>query len=122
MNILDNQYVIPVFVGKSEETFAIARKVYKKTGIKPHIFADRVPLFQRLIFNCHIISVENTEWLKEELLAFTNRFEEYYCPVLIICDDISKEISERFSEQIGASYLVLNKEGLFSEAQKGEEN
>lgn len=120
MNILENQYIVPVFVGTCDETVRIARRLQKKTGIKANIFSNRFSFSQKLIFNCYKVSPFGDEWIKEALLDFSKRLEEYYCPVYIVCDEYSKKIADGFDE-IGCAYLVVDKETLFSEdLRKGE--
>ncbi len=122
MNILENQYIVPVLVGTGDETVRIAKMLRKKIGVKANIFAKKFALAHFISFNCHKVSPFGDEWVKEAILDFSRRFEEYYCPVFIVFDDYSRSIAARYAD-VGCAYLVINKDELFSnekDLRKGE--
>ena len=85
----EHEYLVCVFVGNGKDVIERAKDIKRKTGVRPHIFADRFTLFQRLFFNCHTVKPQRTEFLRESLISFAREAEKYTFPVIVKCDDFS---------------------------------
>lgn len=88
----EHEYLVPIFVGNSQEVINCARELKRKTGIRPHIFSDSFSFFQRIYFNCHKVYPLRNDFLLDSLKSFALESEKYYFPVIVKCD----EFSERF--------------------------
>ena len=105
MNYLEHEYLVPVIIGSGRESLALAKAIYKETRIKPHIFADRFSLWQRLFCYCHKVSPMKSHLLLESLISFAESLEEYYFPI-IICDEKAAELVKKNSEIIESFYII----------------
>ena len=92
MDWLDHEYLVPVLVGNRRKTFELAKKIYRDTRIRSHIFAPSFSFWQKLFYHCHKVSPMKPDLLALSLKAFAESIEEYCFPV-IICDDENFEIT-----------------------------
>ena len=113
MNWLEHEYFMPVIIGNDGFSLKVAKRIYKSTGIKAHVFAEKFSVLQRLAFNCHKIAPQRDEFLLESLLSFAQSIEEYYCPVIVVCNDECRRIVERLSETIESVFIVVDHQELF---------
>ncbi len=114
MNYLENDFLLPVIIGSDKNCTETAKKIYQSTKIKPHIFSDRFSWYQRLFFKCHKIFSFSHLVLCAELSSFPSRFEEYFTPILIICDERAEKLVHACSESIESIYITVKAEDLFS--------
>lgn len=114
MNYLENDFLLPVIIGSDPNCTETAKRIYKSTKIKPHIFSDRFSWYQKLFFKCHKIFSFSHSVLCAELCSFPLRFEEYFTPILIICDERSENFVKAYSETIESAYITVKAEDLFS--------
>lgn len=112
MNILEHEYLVPVVLGNDPEAIRIAKKIYQKTKIRVHVFAEEFRISQRLLFSCHKVSPMRNALLADSLLSFARSLEEYYCPVLVVGENDLCEVIERYSEEIESAFLVFPYEVL----------
>lgn len=113
MNWLEHEYLVPVIIGNGRDSLKAVKEIYKATGIKPHLFAEKFSFFQRLGYYCHAVSPMREEFLIDSLISFVSSLEEYYCPVLFFSND-NKEFITNFSEVIENAYVVINLEEVLN--------
>ena len=107
MNWLDHEYLVPVFIGNADEIMKKAKELKKKTGIRPHIFAERFSFWQRLIFNCHTVDPLRCEFVLESLKCFARELDRFSFPVIVRCGDYSREFIDTFGEEIESRFLAV---------------
>lgn len=105
MNWLEHEYLVPVIIGSGRDAVSAARTIYRNTSIKPHIFAERFSIMQKMLCYCHKISPMRVELLTESLMSFAESLEEHCLP-LIICGERTKSILKTYSDIIEAHYIV----------------
>ena len=105
MNWIEHEYLVPIFIGNSEKNMRERKRVKKLTSLKPHIFASKFTLMQRMSYSCHYVNPMRPEFLTESLLSFAGTLEGYMCPVIFICDRDCEEILEECGESIDAAYI-----------------
>lgn len=105
MNYLEHEYLVPVIIGGGREATSVAKTVYKATRIKPHVFADKFSLWQKIFCFCHRVSPMKSGLLTLSLISFAESLEEYYFPI-IICDEKAAELVKKNSEIIGSFYII----------------
>lgn len=105
MDYLEHEYLVPVIVGNRRYADLAVRKLYNATKIKPHIFAEKFSLLQRIFACCHRVSPMKQELLFESLIAFAESLEEYRLPV-IICDCEQEELLRTKSDAIECFYII----------------
>ena len=113
MNWLEHEYLIPIIIGKSKRHRRIATEIYRRTRIRVHFFNEGFSFFQRLTWECHTVSPLRSEFLVESLISFIRSQNEYYFPVLIICDDSERSFIEENSEMIESVLLVVDGKDIF---------
>lgn len=86
----EHEYLVPVFVGNGKSVIGKAKDLKRKTGIRPHVFAEHFSLFQRICFNCHTVKPFRNEFLLESLVHFSREIEKYSFPVIVRCDEFSE--------------------------------
>ena len=109
MKFLENEFLIPVFIGCDGENNRVIREIYRKTGIRAHIFSENFSFFQRLFYRCHTVRPWREDFLKESLLAFARDIDEHYCLVIVLCDEKSRTFIDRYSREIECSFVVVDK-------------
>ena len=107
MNLLEHEYLVPVIIGNSKDSFKDAEAIYKATKIKPHLFGEKFSFFQQLRYNCHVVSPFREEFLAESLTSFASSLEEYYCPILVLNSEYNR-FFERYLEIIDSTYVKVN--------------
>lgn len=112
MNFIDNEYLVPVFIGNSRVNLNMAKRIRKQLGIKGHAFAPSYNLFERLAFHCHKVSPMADELLVLSLQAFYDQLEDYFCPVIVICDERAGAVIARIRQEIEYAYIVTNGDAL----------
>ena len=73
-----NEYLVPVIVGCSEKSTALAKKLLRNKGLKAHIFCEMPSLIKRIRYKCHKVYPLSYKWLLESLISFASSLEEYY--------------------------------------------
>ena len=91
MNWLDHEYLVPVFIGNSDTVIRCAKDIKRKTGIRPHIFAEKFSFWQRIFFNCHTVKPQRYAFLSDSLIFFARELEKYAFPVIVKCDELSQD-------------------------------
>ena len=104
MNWLDHEYLVPIIIGNTAESWSAAKKIYKITQKRTHIFAERISLLQRFKSIFHKVSPWRDFWIVESIVSFAQSLEGYCFPVLISCDNGTKEMIEKYSEIIESYY------------------
>ena len=113
MDWLQHEYLVPVIIGNNQAAYKAAKRIYKITGIRSHIFADSFTLWQRIFYNCHKVSPMSSGLLKMSLISFAESIEEYLFPVIIFCDDESQDFVKIYSETLESAYIVVSCDDLY---------
>lgn len=113
MNWLEHEYLVPVIIGNEPDSLKAAKVIYKATGIRSHLFAEKFSFFQRFTHNCHIVSPMREEFLVDRLASFAASLEEYYCPVLILKTEKSVLV-KNYSDIIESAYVVADLEEILN--------
>ena len=113
MNFIDNEYLIPIFIGCSAENRRGASRVMKATGIRAHFFAPRFLPFDGLRFSCHKVFPFRDELISDSIVSFVGSIEEYYCPVIILCDDFARQAVARNSALLESFCVAMEMEEFF---------
>ena len=121
MNISEHEYLLPIILGNDKNAVSAARKTYKRCGVRAHLFAPSFPFWQRAFFKCHTVSPMRNEFLLESLTSFLGSIEEYYCPVIIICDDRAQNFVEQNSAVVESACMAIRYEDFFENESKGKE-
>ena len=108
MDWTEHEYLVAVFVGNGDAVMRRASDLKRKTGIRPHIFAERFSLGQRLIFNCHKVNPMRRGFLIESLVRFATELEKYAFPVIVMCDEFSTDFVDACGDGIESYYLAVN--------------
>ena len=108
MNWLDHEYLVPVTIGNSVESWSTAKRIYKLTQKRIHVFAERISALQRFRCVFHMVVPWRDFLIIESLVSFAQSLDGYCFPVLISCDNGTKELLEKNSEIIESYYLVVN--------------
>lgn len=114
MDWLDHEYLVPVFIGNGRKTFELAKKMYRDTHIRSHIFAPSFSFVQKVFYHCHKVSPMKPDLLALSLKSFAESIEEYYFPV-IVCDDEAYEILKTNKEIIECYYLIVRSSSYLKE-------
>ena len=113
MNWFEHEYLVPVIIGNERDSLNAAKVIYKATGIKPHLFAEKFSFFQRLGYNCHVVSPMRDVFLVERLASFAASLEEYYCPILVLSSENCRLVTN-YSDVIESAYVVINLEEILN--------
>lgn len=118
MNISEHEYLLPIIIGNGKDAVSAARKIYKKTGARVHLFASKFPFWQRAVFSCHTVEPMRDEFLLESLTSYLGSVEEYFCPVIIICDDHAQRFVNNYSAVVESACLAIRYEDFFEDKSK----
>ena len=116
MNISEHEYLLPIIIGNGKEAVSAARRINKKTGARVHLFASKFPFWQRAFYTCHTVEPMRDEFLLESLTLYLASVEEYFCPVIIICDDRAQRFAEKHSAIVESICLVTRYKDFFTES------
>ena len=117
MNWLEHEYLVPIVIGNSHDAYVAAKRIYKASRIKAHIFAERFSFLQKMTYNCHTVSPMREEFLVESLKAFADSLEEFYCPIIVICNGGDKQFVEKYSSFLESSFVAVELNDLFKKAE-----
>ena len=108
MNWIDHEYLVPVIIGSGAESTSAAKKIYKLTKKRVHLFAQSFSLLQRILCVCHKVDPWIDFLIVESLIAFAQSLEGYFYPVIIVCecDEVTKNLFETYSELLESHYLL----------------
>lgn len=114
MNWIDHEYLVPVIIGNGAESISTAKKIYKLTKKRVHLFAQSFSLLQRIQCVCHKVDPWRDFLIVESLAAFAQSLEGYFYPVVIVCkgDTITKNLIEKHSDILESHYLVVKSEDI----------
>ena len=112
MNFTDNEYFLPIFIGMVKENIGAARTIRKMTGIRAHFFADSFPLIHKMVWYCHKVAPMRDDFLAKSLIDFKDSIEEYFCPVIVICESRAAAISDRIAAKVESDYIIIEFEKL----------
>lgn len=118
MNISEHEYLLPIIIGNGKEAVSAARRINKKTGARVHLFASKFPFWQRALFICHTVEPMRVEFLLESLTSYLGSIEEYFCPVIIICDDHAQRFVDNHSAVVESACLAIRYEDFFEDESK----
>ena len=113
MNFIDNEYLIPIFIGCSAENRRGASRIKTATGIRAHFFAPRFLPFDSLRYSCHKVFPLRDELISDSIVSFVNSIEEYYCPVILLCDDFARQAVKRNSVPLESACVAMEIEEFF---------
>ncbi len=113
MKLSEHEYLIPILLGRSRLNLKYAVLLRKQNGAKSHLFAEHFGLRERLLLHCHRIKWTREEFLAEYLIAFAISLEEYYCPVLVLCDEAGERFALEHGERLEPYMLIRRAEELF---------
>lgn len=119
MNISEHEYLLPIILGNGKDAVSAARKIYKATGVKVHLFASSFHLWQRAFCVCHTVDPMRDSLVLDSLLSYLASVEEYYCPVIIICDKYAQDLVDKYSDEIESACLVVKYDDFFATESKG---
>ena len=119
MNISEHEYLLPIIIGNGKDAISAAKKIYKKTGASVHLFASKFPFWQRAFYRCHTVDPMRDEFLLESLTSYLGSIEEYFCPVIIICDKYTQDLVDKYSDEVESACLVVKYDDFFSNESKG---
>jgi hypothetical protein len=108
MKFLDNEFFVPIYIGTSRRALESANKLRKDLGIKAHIFSEKFNIFQRILYNCHIVKPIRPEFIFESLISFTRDLEDFFCPVILICEDSDNALIEQFRNELESRFIILD--------------
>ena len=108
MDWLEHEYLVPVFIGNGNDIIKKAKDLKKKTGIRPHIFAENFSFWQRFVFCCHKVSPMRNEFMLESLKSFARELDRFAFPVIVKCDGYSAEFIDAFGEEIESRFLAVD--------------
>ena len=108
MNWIDHEYLVPVIIGGGAESSKAARKIYKLTKKRAHLFSQSFSWIQRLNTVCHKVDPWRDFLIVESLVAFAQSLEGYFYPVIIVCegDEVTKNLFEKHSERLESHFLL----------------
>ena len=113
-----NEFLVPVIVGCSEKSTALAKKLLRNKGLKAHIFCEMPSLIKRIRYKCHKVYPLSYKWLLESLISFASSLEEYYMPTIFVCDDFSRGFVEEYYQELEAAFVIVEDAVFFN----GEKN
>ncbi len=113
MNFIDNEYLIPIFIGCSAANRRGASRIMKKTGIRAHFFAPHFFPFDALSYKCHKVFPFREELISDRIVSFVNSIEEYYCPIILMCDDFARQVVMRNSVPLESACVAMEIEEFF---------
>lgn len=119
MNISEHEYLLPIVIGNGKDAVSAARKIYKTTGAKAHLFSHRFPVWQRLFCVCHTVDPMRDCFVLDSILSYLRSVEEYYCPVIIVCDEYAQELVDKYSDALESACLVIEYDDFFANDDKG---
>lgn len=122
MNLSEHEYLLPIIIGNDKGAIAAAREIHKKTGARVRLFAQRFSLWQRFCFECRTVDPMRDDFLLESLISYLGSIEEYYCPVIIICDERARGFVKNFSKSVESACLAVEYKDFFNNQRKGKEN
>ncbi len=112
MDWLQHEYLVPVIIGNGQTAYKAAKRIYKITGIRTHIFADSFTLWQRLFYYCHKVSPMSQDLLEMSLISFAESLEEYFFPVIIFCDGETQDFIKNYSKTVESAYITVSYDDL----------
>lgn len=118
MIISEHEYLLPIILGNGKDAVSAAKKIYKKTGARVHLFASKFPFWQRAFYRCHTVDPMRNEFLLESLTSYLGSIEEFYCPVIIICDERIQRFVEQNSAAVESVCLAIRYEDFFEDESK----
>ena len=116
-----NEYLVPVIVGCSEKSIALAKKLLREKGLKAHIFCEKPSLIKRIIYKCYKVYPMTNKWLLESLISFASSLEEYYMPTIFVCDDFSRGFVEECYHALEAAFVIVEDNVFFNGERSLEE-
>ena len=119
MDISQHEYLLPIILGNGKDALSAARKINKSTGVKVHLFASGINILQRAFCICHTVDPMRDVFILDSLLSFLGSVEEYYCPVIIICDQFAQDLVDQYSNEIECACLVVKYGDFFTNESKG---
>lgn len=118
MNISEHEYLLPIIIGNDKNAVATARKIYKRCGARVHLFASKFPFWQRAFYRCHTVDPMRDEFLLDCLISYLGSIEEYFCPVIIICDDRAQSFVDNHSAIVESACLAIKYQDFFDDESK----
>ena len=103
---LEHEYLVPIIIGCTDESLKLAKKVKGLTGLRSHIFAERFSVFQKLMYNCHVVSPMKVEFLTDSLVSFADALDNFEFSVIITDKNDLSEIFGKYTERVESSYVV----------------
>ena len=121
MNYLDNEYSVPVIIGQGKTADRMAVYIFRRTGVRPFIFASKFTLTQHIFGKCRKLASSSNEIIADALLTFASVADGYYTPLLIYCTQKAEQFIKEYSQSIESAYIcVSHKELLKDEAVETE--
>ena len=108
MDVLESEGIIPVIIGNADDAVFIAKKIYRLSGHKAHIFSDRFTLLQKLKYKCHRVSLLNERVIECCLIDFAVYQEEFNTPALIPCDERAIAFTAKYREELEPYYIIVD--------------
>ena len=110
----NNEYSLPVVLCSNMDNGALsAMRLLRSRMTKPHVFSNKFSIFQRLLFKCHSIEPFSDESVFGTLVAFASELDEHYTPILILSDEVCGKMAERYTDELGAYFIIVNAEDFF---------
>ena len=108
MDILEHEYLIPIVLVKEKETLKLVEKLKRITKQRIHVFSDNFSFWQRIRYTCHKVSFMNSELLVLDLINFSGKLEDYFFPVIIVCDQWAADFVSDNSETVESAFVAVN--------------
>lgn len=108
MDVIIGEGVIPVIIGNSDDAALVAKKVYRLSGYRAHIFSERFNLLQRMKYKCHRVLFSKEHVVERYLIDFAIQLEEFNTPILICCDERAKAFVEKSREELEPYYIIVD--------------
>jgi len=111
-NILEHEFLVPVVLGNDSVAVKTALRIKKATYVKVHLFAERFPLWQRLLFSCHEVQPYKDCFFEDSLNRFALSLDEYMYPVIISHGKKTDEFINCYSETLEAAFVAVRSDRL----------
>ena len=115
MCYFENEYMVPVLLGDKSRSLRLAKIIFKKYGVKPHVFGFSFTLFEKIKYQCHTFSSKADFIITASLLNFADSIAPYYTALLILCDEQAKELIGHENNILESAYICVYYQDLFED-------
>ena len=116
----NNDYLIPIIIGGTRRKRELCREIIQNKNAKPHVFASRFSLYDRLFVRCHLYKPEKDIWLFNSLISFAENLDEYYTPAIVYVED-DAEFLKKYADDLEKYFIVIEYEKYIGDGNDNEE-